>query len=156
MAKTNGKILLEPTTLKKWALWYRQTATVAHNATLLTAAVVTSHLHHDEFPLSGSAVGPLLPETQVNVVERGLRRGLTPLVSDDPYGYTVTNTSQDQKHIHFLIQISQVYKCSRSPLRKDSRQKSLTLCWRSMRLGMFGLGAQGPDQYTLHWHSRTA
>lgn len=42
------------------------------------------------------------------------------------------------------------------PLRKDSKQNSLTFFWRSIRFGAVWLGAQGPDQYTLHWQRRTA
>lgn len=42
------------------------------------------------------------------------------------------------------------------PLRNVSRQKSLTFFCLSIRFGVVEEGAQGPDQYTLHWQSRTA
>lgn len=43
-----------------------------------------------------------------------------------------------------------------SPLRNVSRQNNLTFFCLSIRLGAASEGAHGPDQYTLHWHSRMA
>lgn len=101
-----------------------------------------SHLDHDEFPLPGPPVWPLFAEAQADI--EGREAGsLATLVGYHPWTtHTFRLQTQNGNKRKSSVNTSGNYL----PLRKDSKQNSLTFFWRSMRFGAVWLGAQGPDQ----------